>query len=273
MEKVIALRSITGLYKEPDACSERIDEMLYGMEGEILEDLGAYVKLKTFYRYEGYVKKEELITEKTLVSKWQQGDLYVVTKSYADILNAPKVQGSILCEIPRGGLIEKTAKANEDGWVSVRMADGQSGYTKESFLSPLRKTPVKDEESLRKSLVETAKGYLGTQYRWGGKSPLGIDCSGLVSMSYLLNGIIIYRDARLEEGFPMKEIPFEDKKPGDALYFPGHIAMYMGNDLYIHSTGKNGSDGVVINSLDPADPLYREDLPGKLLATGSVFPF
>ncbi len=271
MERAIAGRTITGLYKEPAEGSELIDEMLYGMEADILEESGEFVLVRTFYRYEGYVKKEDLITDKTLVSKWQQGTLYVVKKQYADVLDAPKVQGSCVMELTRGGLLKRLEDAPEEGWVQVELADGRTGYTRDSFLMPLKKQPDPKEEDLRRDLVETARSYLGTQYRWGGKSPLGIDCSGLVSMAYLLNGIIIYRDAQLKEGFPMKEIPFDKKKPGDALYFPGHIAMYIGEDRYIHSTGKAGSDGVVINSFDPADPLYRADLVEKIKATGSVF--
>ncbi len=60
-------------------------------------------------------------------------------------------------------------------------------------------------------------------------------------------------------------------KPGDLLFFPGHVAMYIGNDKYVHSTGKNGSDGVVINSLNPFDEDYREDLLKNLKAVGSIF--
>ena len=73
-------------------------------------------------------------------------------------------------------------------------------------------------------------------------------------------GVLIYRDARLVEGWPMHEIPKEQVRRGDALYFPGHIALYLGEGRYIHSTGAAGSGGVVLNSLDPDDPLYREDL-------------
>ena len=90
-------------------------------------------------------------------------------------------------------------------------------------------------------------------------------------MSYLLNGIIIYRDAKIMEGFPIHEIDRKDMKPGDLMLFPGHVAMYMGDDRYIHSTGKAGDDGVVINSLNPNDPDYRADLPDKLTAVGSYF--
>ena len=116
------------------------------------------------------------------------------------------------------------------------------------------------EEALRARAVEVALSYQGTQYRWGGKSPLGVDCSGLTFMAWFFCGVSLYRDARLVDGFPARPIPFEARKPGDLLYFPGHIALYLGNDRYIHSTARAGSDGVVINSLDPAAPDYRADL-------------
>ena len=89
--------------------------------------------------------------------------------------------------------------------------------------------------------------------------------------AYMQCGVLIYRDARIVEGWPMHQIPFADKKRGDALYFPGHIALYLGEGRYIHSTGASASGGVVINSLDPNDPLYREDLVKSLYAVGSVF--
>ena len=47
--------------------------------------------------------------------------------------------------------------------------------------------------------------------------------------------------------------------------------MYLGEERYIHSTGKAGSGGVVVNSFRPGDDDYREDLAGNLLAVGSIF--
>lgn len=128
-----------------------------------------------------------------------------------------------------------------------------------------------DEAAFRQGLVKSALSYLGTQYRWGGKSSQGIDCSGLVFMSYLENGVLIYRDARMEEGYPMKSILKDELKPGDAIYFPGHVALYLGEGKYIHSTGHFKSAGVVINSLNPEDRDYREDLAQKIAAYGSIF--
>ena len=108
------------------------------------------------------------------------------------------------------------------------------------------------EEAFRAAVCEQAKKYMGTEYRWGGKSGRGIDCSGLVSSAYMQCGVLIYRDAKIIEGWPMHEVAFENKKPGDALFFPGHVALYLGEGRYIHSTGAAVSGGVVINSLSRA---------------------
>lgn len=127
------------------------------------------------------------------------------------------------------------------------------------------------EDCLREKVVETALSYLGTEYRWGGKTPNGIDCSGLVSSAYLQNGILIYRDASIREGWAVHEIDRATLKIGDLMYFPGHVAMYIGKGHYVHSTGAPQSGGVVINSLLPGDPLYRQDLFDSLTACGSIF--
>ena len=60
-------------------------------------------------------------------------------------------------------------------------------------------------------------------------------------------------------------------KKGDLIYFPGYIAMYTGDGEYIHSTAREGSDGVVINSLDRRSARYREDLAQSICAVGSIF--
>ena len=90
-------------------------------------------------------------------------------------------------------------------------------------------------------------------------------------MSYLMNGILIYRDAELHDDYPVHEISWADKKPADLLYFPGHVAMYLGNGRYLHSTGFARDFGCVYGNLVEGEPGYRPDLEGKCTAVGSIF--
>ncbi len=278
--KAIAAKTVVSLREKP---SEQVcldDELLYGMAAEILEEVPdadgeeiQWVHIRTEYRYEAYCRKDDLLTEESRLARWEQGGLCVVMQSYADVLSEPKVQGICLESIPRGGRLIRIGEVPErEGWIQVELADGRRGYTRETFLGPYYPQRfTENEDAFRSRLTEIARSYLGTQYRWGGKSPLGIDCSGLTSMCYMLCGVYIYRNARMKEGFPIREIRAEEKKPGDLLFFPGHIAMYLGNDRYIHSTGMKGSDGVVINSLNPAHEDFRPDLWEKLESVGSMF--
>lgn len=98
---------------------------------------------------------------------------------------------------------------------------------------------------------------------------MGIDCSGLCSMSYMVNGILIYRDANIKEGFPIKEITRDKLKKGDLIFFPGHVAMYLGNEEYVHSATSN--DVVSINSFDKNADNYYEYLDKCDKRFGSIF--
>lgn len=143
---------------------------------------------------------------------------------------------------------------------------GRTGYFRKRFLE----NPP-EEEHFRNGVVRSARSYLGVQYRWGGKSSLGLDCSGLAFMSYLENGVLIYRDANIKRGYPISEIPREQLKPGDLIFFPGHVAIYLGEGRYIHSTGYKETPYVTVNSLTPADEDYRADLAASVTACGSIF--
>ena len=250
-----------------------VDEALYGMVVELLESPApGWRRVRTHYRYEGVVREADLIPGDAEAAAWAAlPKLTVWHKNFCDVLTAPKVQGYPLVTLPRGAVVSPTGEA-EKGWRPVRLAAGPAGFVPDGSLGPYYTAPSAEEEgALRRRLTETALLYRRTPYRWGGKSPMGIDCSGLVSMAYLLNGIVIYRDAGIKEGFPIRPIDPKDAKPGDLLFFPGHVAMYLGEGRYVHSTGRAGDDGVAINSLDPAAPDFRRDLLEKLSGAGSYF--
>lgn len=272
--------------REKNIVSSIADEGIYGMGLRIRggEEQGFY-PVMTAYHYPGYVRKEDVeLTGLSALISWEEGGLMVTDGEFVDIMSLPKVQGVRIISVPRGALIKVLEfESMEPGWALVELFDGQRGFVRNQYLRPkeysqsglwtgkLPQKEIVDEKEFRQAVVENAMQYLGTQYRWGGRTSLGIDCSGLTSQSYLISGIIIFRDAKIQAGFPVREIPKEEMLPGDLMYFPGHIAMYMGNGRYIHSTGKTGSSGVVINSLNTEAADYREDLAKSWYASGSIF--
>lgn len=258
----------TAALRKAPCLTERVDEGLCGMEAEVLEKDAEWMRVRMFYGYEGWVRQENVVPVRHTGQRMQIGALF------ADVRYRPEIRAEILLNLPRGACLEVIGE--EGRWRKVKLPDGRSGFVPAEALMPdMRKAGIRfrkmSEKKQRERLVQTVYGYLGAPYRWGGKTPQGIDCSGLVQMTYLLNGVVIYRDAELRSGYPVHEISVSEKKPGDLLYFPGHIALYLGQDRYVHATAAEGKYCVTVNSLAASDPDYREDLAGKLQKAGSIF--
>ncbi|MFL0582472.1 C40 family peptidase [Solibacillus silvestris] len=262
---------IASLHAEPDTHSELIDEVLYGMPVEVQEEIDeTWVKILTFYRYEGYTLKSNLHIGSEPTVNWVYEANNVVIQSFADVLAAPKIQSENIMTLTRGAFIKVVLEAGLDtAWAKVQLVTGEEGYVRSAWIQDRVKVYTANEALFRKQVVETAFRYMGTPYRWGGKTPLGIDCSGLVSIAYMLNGVYIFRDAKIVEGFPLRKIERENLKPGDLIFFPGHVAMYIGNNEYIHSS--LGGNEVNVNSLSLQHENYREDLATTITEYGSIF--
>lgn len=89
------------------------------------------------------------------------------------------------------------------------------------------------------ALVNTAMRYLGTPYRWGGTSPSGFDCSGLVQYVCRANGISVPRVAASQRGAGTY-ISRENLQPGDLVFFSNgggisHVGIYAGNGNMVHA--------------------------------------
>ena len=93
---------------------------------------------------------------------------------------------------------------------------------------------LKDPAANGNAIVEAAYSQLGVPYVWGGSTPgKALDCSGLTQYCYAQAGIRIshYTGSQYEE---LRRIPLSEAKPGDILYRSGHVAIYIGDDRYIH---------------------------------------
>ena len=121
------------------------------------------------------------------------------------------------------------------------------------------------------SLLRTAWSMLGTPYLWGGCSVYGFDCSGLVKLVYMMNGIVLPRNAREQINCGVS-VPYDlgSMRPGDLIFYGSkspdgsvrsvtHVSMYIGDGRIIHS-----SQLVRINSIVPGGEDYygRTDVVG-----------
>ena len=292
----ICTRPITQLWNKPEAL-EAADELLCGWIYEVLEEKDGFLRVRTHYGYESWMDAKEYLSIPEQY-KDRKG-LYMVSAHMVDVLAEPRVQGRRMSTLFAGSLVRISEKSRtEDDWIRVVLPDGREGWMRTHFLMPRRdgdgfledgRLPgiseaaafvqmgrKENEEALRQEIADRALSFLGTQYRWGGKTAMGIDCSGLAFMSYLMCGILIYRDARIMPGFPVREIPMgnpaETARVGDLFFFPGHVAVSLGDGRFVHATAYPGCGCVTVNSLNEKDPDFRKDLREKLIAVGSVFP-
>ena len=264
----------------------RNNEVLYGTVTNAMLSTDC-VLLEMSYGYDPTDSKNVRLVPESEAEKWRASITHQVIAPFADIQTEAKTQSyPPVITLPRGAYL-KIGNVNPDDerYVEAELFGGVKGWVRRPLVRPIRKWEPENEDLMRKNLVEDAKLYLGTSYRWGGKTPEGIDCSGLIHAAYSLNGLEVFRNSRPKYGFPiaLKHVTgtsedkftletLKDVKPGDTIHFSGHVGMYIGNGKFIHANGTDFS--TVISSLIPGDEDYRSDLgrPSAINTFGTVFP-
>jgi cell wall-associated NlpC family hydrolase len=116
-------------------------------------------------------------------------------------------------------------------------------------------------------IVAFAETLLNTPYLWGGKSAMGIDCSGLVQLACVMTGVAAPRDTGPQERTLGDVLPPDiDKgtlRRGDLLFWPGHVAIARGDGTMIHANAHHMA--VAIESI--AEGVARISAKGDVLRT------
>jgi cell wall-associated NlpC family hydrolase len=154
-----------------------------------------------------------------------------------------------------------------NGWYNVKVGN-VTGYISSDYVSVTDEsqisTPIVRETALVESnytgedIVAKAKEYLGVPYLWGGFTPVGFDCSGIVQYVYKQLGISLERTTyyQVHQGVVVGR---NELKPGDLIFFTtndddptdiSHVGIYTGNDMFIQAP-KPG-ESVRISNLNSA---------------------
>ena len=140
-----------------------------------------------------------------------------------------------------------TVEEVRDGWARVRTSYDYPGWIRVDALGG-DPDPGWNRQRVVDPL-EHARSLLGARYEWGGMTGRGIDCSGLVHMSFRASGRVVPRDADQQEaaGIPVSAA---DLRSGDLISYGDaggvdHIAFWIGGGRILHSTQRDGVDGVI----------------------------
>jgi cell wall-associated NlpC family hydrolase len=131
-------------------------------------------------------------------------------------------------------------------WARIRTAYGYPGWVQAADLGGEADAGWLDRTAI--DPLEHARTLLGTRYLWGGMTAAGIDCSGLVHMSFRATGRLVPRDADQQEDAGRA---VDEPQPGDLITYgdpdgrADHVAFWVGEGRILHSTQRDGVDGVV----------------------------
>ncbi len=115
--------------------------------------------------------------------------------------------------------------------VEDRMAALDSGF----YVPAVHLKPVGDNNS---DFVAVAERFLGAPYLWGGKTVLGLDCSGLVQIALAACGVTCPRDTDMQEealGMAVGASTYSEFKRGDLVFWKGHVAMVRDAVNFVHA--------------------------------------
>ncbi len=195
----------------------------------------------------------------------------VVTASVLNVRESADIDAPILTTLSMGARVKVhwiEENANGPDWVCVAYkGDGLRGYVSADYVVVHEGNMPEISSDGGQAAIDIAMQYLGVPYVYGGSSPSGFDCSGLVQYVYKQLGYDLHRVAasQMTNGIPIAK---EDLAPGDLVGFyssiggsyVGHIGLYVGDGMMIHAP----RTGDVVKIVSIADDTYH----GKRFAGG-----
>ena len=141
------------------------------------------------------------------------------------VFPGPDIKQPPLMALPMGALVVGTGEASDRNADYVTIAP--YGAIVRQHLVPVTATQA--------DFVSVAERFLGTPYLWGGKSTLGIDCTGLVQIACSMAGISAPRDSDLQEAWA--EVVREDapRSRGELVFWKGHVGIMLDETRLLHA--------------------------------------
>lgn len=244
MSYFIINTAVANIYKEASHNSAVVTQALMGESCQILDYKDEWYHIRQWDGYEGWIYYFYGIKSKT-----KYDSTFVLQDLFGTVISPDKEK--MISHLVFGSHV--VAEDKHDGF-RIILPDGRKGFSKNNFGENRKQTS-------RKEIIRTANRFLGTPYLWGGKTPYGIDCSGLVQTVFKTNGVELPRDSiKQAELFTNNKIEKEKIKIGDLLFFGEndkvtHVAISTGGLDFINVRGF-----VQEESIDEKSPKFNRNL-------------
>lgn len=217
--------AVVPLRAEASDKAEMISQVLFGEHFQIIEEEKKWIKIILAHdQYEGWICKKQYKE---------------IPSSYYDELNLN------FKDFPKSTSIINSIKWSKEndlqlitiGSILPYFSKGIGKIYKDQF-------QLQQDSPTNPNVIEIGKSLLNTPYLWGGRSPIGIDCSGFVQLCYRMSGIFLPRDAYQQADIGDDVSFIEVTEPGDLVFFDNdeghinHVAMIIEQGKVIHASGK-----------------------------------
>ena len=272
----IVTNSVANIRSKPKHSGELATQAILGMALKVLKINGDFYLVQSPDGYISWVDHGgvTLLTDEQFTS-WNNSPKVIFTSTYGFVYQEPNNELNKVGDIVLGGQL-LLLDENTD-YYKVQYPDKREGYLKKSE-SNLYDTWLKQVQASGSLLELYAKELLGVPYLWGGTSTKGMDCSGFTKTVYLMNGLVIPRDAsqQIMAGKNVDaDLNFSNLEKGDLMFFGKkatdstkqrvtHVGIWLDNGQgeFIHASGR-----VKLGSIDPDSALYDQHNSNRYLGS------
>ena len=234
----IVKTAYANIHSEPRFNSEMVTQALFFESLEVVSDQNNWLEVCQWDGYKGYVHKFYLSNDES----YGHSQLNLTCR-YTDVYIDKNFETSVLT-VPFGAIV-KYNDIIENGYIIN--IDSKEYYIKQ-FVD-------NRDLSKRQKVLHYCRILMGSPYLWGGKTPFGYDCSGLIQSIYKMVEINFSRDTSDQiQDSRFSSISINDAQPGDIVFFDfdnngvDHVGIWYGDDMVVHCSGQVKVQSIYDNS-------------------------